>query len=240
MKTIEQAIENERKEILNKVKKWFEFPENPKGKKFECDYSDIEELLEQLESPQNCKGGQTISDNVGSWKNSLQGEVSAPSETSAYGLQATSERSDYKTGSNMETTGDVRLKSQQVVSLISDGTSRSSKSSVDISLEQLKKEKEECDNDVKRYQKLAKSLGWKGNKSIWNVLSPSLLFYYAENRGKSLALSKGIELAEKQKKMFEELIDNINALILLDNSENAKYLVKEIKALAEQLEVKDE
>lgn len=64
--------------------------------------------------------------NLGSQKNSMHRKVSAPSESRVYGLQATSERSDYKTVSNMETSGDVRLKSEQVVNLINDGTTRSS------------------------------------------------------------------------------------------------------------------
>lgn len=83
-------------------------------------------------SPQNSNGGQTISVNVGSSKNLLQEKVLASSETSAYGLQATSERGDYKTGSNMETTGDVRLNGSEVVSLLKPETPRSSKSSADI------------------------------------------------------------------------------------------------------------
>ena len=92
------------------------------------------EMVDQAryrQSQQDCKGGQTISDNVGSSRNPLQGKVLTSSESSAYGLQATMEHSDYKTTSNMETTGDVRLKSPEVVSLLSDGTPRSSKSPAD-------------------------------------------------------------------------------------------------------------
>jgi len=80
---------------------------------------------------QDCKGGQTISDNVGSSRNSINGKVLATSESRAKDLLATSERSDEKSVSNMETTGDVRLKPAEDVSLLNGGTPRSSKSPAD-------------------------------------------------------------------------------------------------------------
>lgn len=100
---------------------------------FNFSFEDYLKMKKKYEnhSQQNSNEGQTISDNMGSPKNSVHGKVSASSETRAYGLQATLEQSDYKSGSNMETIGDVRLKSSEVVSLLNDGTSRSSKSSAD-------------------------------------------------------------------------------------------------------------
>jgi len=209
MVTIEQAIENERKEILNKVKKWFEFPENPKGKKFECDYSDIEELLEQLESQQT-KFLKDLSNSECS-----DGEVRMGNKTADICLET-------------ELKGQADEKSEVKPNL-----------SPDISLEQLKKEKEECDKEVR-------DLYYVGKKCIFNDKDTSQ--WKAPNyeilKATSLALSKGIEVAEKQKKMFEEFKEGVFELSEKGIDSDGcvvpiLWFQEELKKLAEQLEVKE-
>lgn len=45
---------------------------------------------------------------------------------------------------------------------------------------------------IESLQKLARTNGWKGEKSIWDCLSPPLVFYYGQYRGKL----KGLEIVK--------------------------------------------
>lgn len=115
--------------------------------------------------------------------------------------------------------------------------------SADISLEQLKKEKEECDKGCRKYfdEELYSTLCDE------NSLCPNC-------KATSLALSKGIELAEKQKKMFEEFINKFGIDKQKECQRNGKIrfeyqelsinqffaVISELKSkLAEQLGVKE-